>query len=105
MGGVEAEPPSNLSCQLQDLREVHTLLSWLRSKGFCLFETNISLAPCWASLINRGSPAVQTVIELCILLLRYNYRPALVSVIDQDLDYNDKRFCDVPQLLSANAAS
>jgi hypothetical protein len=91
--------PSSLSCRLQDLRELHTLLPWLKSKGFCLFEGKISLAPCWSSLMSRatpaGTPAVQKVVELFTLLRRRNYRPALLSVRDQHLDCDDKIFCAI----------
>lgn len=84
-GGVEeAERPGNLSWRLQNLRAVHLLLSWLMSKVVCQSGGNISLAPCWGSLINRGSPTVRKVLELFIIFRRYYYRPALFSVGDHE---------------------
>ena len=104
VGGVEeAERPGILSCLLQNLRAVHSLLSWLRSKVVCLSQGNFSLAPCWGSLINRGSPTVRKVIELFIYLRRYDYRPALLSVGDHEpLQYF---LWDFPHLLLANDRS
>jgi hypothetical protein len=78
------------------------VVSWLGSKVVCLSAEHISPAPCWGSLINRESPAVQKVIGLFILLQDMITGWHSFLLVTTNLD---KNICDFPRLLLANARS